>query len=114
MAWAYWLSNIFGNVGYAVLLMDALDYFFPGVFTGGNNLWDAHLFPSCRHSGGKGTGNKALANAALAAHNGNDLLDVGEFVAGGVQILRLISGTAVGAAGRTIVCAIGHDDRTPF
>lgn len=39
MAWSYWLSNIFGNVGYAVLLMDALDYFFPGVFTGGNNLW---------------------------------------------------------------------------
>ena len=39
MAWAYWLSNIFGNVGYAVLLMDALDYFFPGTFTGGNNLW---------------------------------------------------------------------------
>ena len=39
MAWAYWLSNIFGNVGYAVLLMDALNYFFPGTFTGGNNLW---------------------------------------------------------------------------
>ena len=39
MAWAYWLCNIFGNVGFAVLLMDALDYFFPGVFTGGNNLW---------------------------------------------------------------------------
>ena len=39
MAWAYWLSNIFGNVGYAVLLMDALNYFFPGVFTGGNNIW---------------------------------------------------------------------------
>ena len=39
MAWSYWLSNIFGNVGYAVLLMDALNYFFPGVFTGGNNLW---------------------------------------------------------------------------
>ncbi len=38
MAWAYWLSNIFGNVGYAVLLMDALNYFFPGVFTGGNNF----------------------------------------------------------------------------
>ncbi len=38
MAWAYWLSNIFGNVAYAVLLMDALNYFFPGVFTGGNNL----------------------------------------------------------------------------
>ena len=39
MAWAYWLCNIFGNVAYAVLLMDALNYFFPGVFTGGNNLW---------------------------------------------------------------------------
>ena len=39
MAWAYWLSNIFGNVGYAVLLMDALNYFFPGTFTGGNNLY---------------------------------------------------------------------------
>ena len=39
MAWAYWLCNIFGNVGFAVLLMDALNYFFPGVFTGGNNLW---------------------------------------------------------------------------
>lgn len=39
MAWAYWLCNIFGNVGYAVLLMDAMNYFFPGTFTGGNNLW---------------------------------------------------------------------------
>ncbi|MBO5723442.1 MAG: amino acid permease [Lentisphaeria bacterium] len=38
MAWAYWLCNIFGNVGFAVLLMDAMDYFFPGVFTGGNNF----------------------------------------------------------------------------
>lgn len=38
MAWAYWLCNIFGNVAYAVLLMDALNYFFPGTFTGGNNL----------------------------------------------------------------------------
>ena len=39
MAWAYWLSSVFGNVGYAVLLMDALNYFFPGTFAGGNNLW---------------------------------------------------------------------------
>ena len=39
MAWGYWLCNIFGNVGYAVLLMDAFDYFFPGIFTGGNNIW---------------------------------------------------------------------------
>ncbi len=39
IAWAYWLCNIFGNVAYAVLLMDALNYFFPGWFTGGNNIW---------------------------------------------------------------------------
>lgn len=39
MAWAYWLCNIFGNVGFAVLLMDAFNFFFPGTFTGGNNLW---------------------------------------------------------------------------
>jgi len=39
MAWAYWLCNIFGNVGYAVLLMDAFNYFFPGTFTNGNNIW---------------------------------------------------------------------------
>ncbi len=39
MAWGYWLCNIFGNVGYAVMLLDGFDYFFPGVFTGGNNIW---------------------------------------------------------------------------
>lgn len=39
MAWAYYLSNVFGNVGYAVLLMDAFNYFFPGTFTGGNNFY---------------------------------------------------------------------------
>ncbi len=39
MAWSYYLSNVFGNVGYAVLLMDAFNYFFPGVFTGGNNIY---------------------------------------------------------------------------
>lgn len=39
MAWCYWLCNIAGNVAYAVLLMDALNYFFPGVFTGGNGIW---------------------------------------------------------------------------
>ncbi|MEG1980748.1 MAG: amino acid permease, partial [Victivallaceae bacterium] len=39
MAWGYWLCNIFGNVGYAVMLMDAFNYFFPGTFTGGNNVW---------------------------------------------------------------------------
>lgn len=39
IAWGYWLCQIFGNVGYAVITMDALNYFFPGVFTGGNNIW---------------------------------------------------------------------------
>lgn len=38
IGWSYWLCQIFGNVGYAVITMDAFNYFFPGVFTGGNNL----------------------------------------------------------------------------
>ena len=39
IGWSYWLCQIFGNVGYAVMTMDALNYFYPGVFTGGNNLY---------------------------------------------------------------------------
>ena len=39
IGWSYWLCQIFGNVGYAVMTMDALNYFFPGTFTGGNNLY---------------------------------------------------------------------------
>lgn len=38
MAWGYWLCNCFANIGYAVLLMSSLNYFFPGTFTGGNNF----------------------------------------------------------------------------
>ena len=38
IGWSYWLCQICGNVGYAVITMDALNYFFPGVFSGGNNL----------------------------------------------------------------------------
>ncbi|TIC80510.1 basic amino acid/polyamine antiporter [Crenobacter intestini] len=37
-AWGYWLMAAFGNVAFAVILMDSFNYFFPGVFTGGNNL----------------------------------------------------------------------------
>lgn len=37
VAWGYWLCQIFGNVGYAIITMDALNYFFPGKFAGGNN-----------------------------------------------------------------------------
>ena len=37
MAWGYWICNSFANVGYAVLLMDSLNYFFPPYFKGGNN-----------------------------------------------------------------------------
>ncbi|HIU17130.1 MAG TPA: amino acid permease [Candidatus Avidesulfovibrio excrementigallinarum] len=39
IAWAYWLCQIFGNVGYAVITMDALNYFFPPYFEGGNTFW---------------------------------------------------------------------------
>ena len=38
IGWSYWLCQIFGNVGYAVITMDALNYFFPGTFAGGNNF----------------------------------------------------------------------------
>jgi arginine:ornithine antiporter/lysine permease len=42
IAWGYWLSSAFGNVGFGVLLMDTMNYFFPPVFTGGNT-WQAVL-----------------------------------------------------------------------
>ena len=38
IGWSYWLCQVCGNVGYAVITMDALNYFFPPYFTGGNNL----------------------------------------------------------------------------
>jgi len=38
VAWGYWLCQIFGNVGYAVITMDALNYFFPPYFHGGNTI----------------------------------------------------------------------------
>lgn len=38
IAWGYWLCQIFGNVGYAVITMDALNYFFPPYFAGGNTI----------------------------------------------------------------------------
>lgn len=39
IGWSYWLCQICGNVGYAVITMDALNYFFPPYFEGGNNLY---------------------------------------------------------------------------
>lgn len=36
MAWGYWLSSAFGNVAFAVLIMQILSYFFP-VFGNGQN-----------------------------------------------------------------------------
>lgn len=38
VAWGYWLMTIFGNIAFAVMMMDSLNYFFPGTFSGGNNL----------------------------------------------------------------------------
>lgn len=45
MAWGYWMSVAFGNVSYAVLLMDAVNYFFPPYFAGGNT-WQAIVVAS--------------------------------------------------------------------
>ena len=39
IGWSYWLCQICGNVGYAVITMDALNYFFPPYFAGGNGLY---------------------------------------------------------------------------
>src|SRR5271166_224663 len=36
MAWGYWLSSAFGNVAFAVLIMQILGYFFP-IFGDGKN-----------------------------------------------------------------------------
>ncbi len=38
IAWGYWLSNVFSNIAMAVIMMEALNYFFAGYFEGGNNL----------------------------------------------------------------------------
>ncbi len=38
IAWGYWLSNVFSNIAMAVIMMEALNYFFKGFFTGGNNI----------------------------------------------------------------------------
>jgi arginine:ornithine antiporter/lysine permease len=45
IAWGYWLSTAFGNVGFAVLLMATLNAFFPPYFEGGNT-WLAVLIGS--------------------------------------------------------------------
>lgn len=39
IGWSYWLCQICGNVGYAVITMDALNYFFPPYFSGGNGIY---------------------------------------------------------------------------
>ena len=39
IGWSYWLCQICGNVGYAVITMDALNYFFPPYFSGGNTIY---------------------------------------------------------------------------
>lgn len=38
IGWSYWLCQVCGNVGYAVITMDALNYFFPPYFEGGNTI----------------------------------------------------------------------------
>lgn len=39
-AWGYFVANCATNAAFAVLVMNTLNYFFPGTFTGGNN-WPA-------------------------------------------------------------------------
>ncbi|MDR0645679.1 MAG: basic amino acid/polyamine antiporter [Elusimicrobiota bacterium] len=37
-AWGYWLCQVFADIGYAVILMESLNYFFAPHFAGGNNI----------------------------------------------------------------------------
>ncbi|NEG70633.1 basic amino acid/polyamine antiporter [Bifidobacterium choloepi] len=39
ISYGYWICNCFALVAYGVLIMSTMDFFFPGVFTGGNNWW---------------------------------------------------------------------------
>lgn len=38
IAYGYWVCNCVSLVAYGVLIMSTMNYFFPGVFTGGNNI----------------------------------------------------------------------------
>ncbi|MGL4222112.1 MAG: basic amino acid/polyamine antiporter, partial [Shewanella sp.] len=38
VAWGYWLMTVFSSVAFAVMIMDTMNYFMPGDFTGGNNF----------------------------------------------------------------------------
>lgn len=45
VSWGYWICECFTNVTYAILVMNTLNYFMPGYFTGGNN-WYAIIWAS--------------------------------------------------------------------
>ncbi|VTR19980.1 Arginine/agmatine antiporter [Serratia fonticola] len=38
VVWGYWLMTIFSNVAFGIMVMDTLNYFIPGGFSGGNNI----------------------------------------------------------------------------
>jgi amino acid transporter len=48
MAWGYWLSSAFGNVAFAVLIMQILSYFFP-IFGNGQNWPGGVRLPTIGH-----------------------------------------------------------------
>ena len=54
----------------------------------------------CEH-----TGDKRFTNAALAADNTDDVLDIAQLILGLVEILRRLARCAIGRAGGTVVCA---------
>ncbi|MCP4910609.1 MAG: amino acid permease [Bacteroidetes bacterium] len=62
-AWGYWLSAAIGNVSFAVLMMEALGYFFP-VFATGNN-WQSVLGGSILIWGMNILVRRGVSNAAI-------------------------------------------------
>lgn len=70
MAWGYWLSSVFGNVAFAVLIMEAMAYFFP-VFGDGKN-WPSVIAASALIWGMyflvlRGVSGAAMLNAVATA-----------------------------------------------
>ena len=75
---------------------------------------DAHLVAPLGHGGGQGGGGGALADAALAGHDGIDVLDGGILVQGCDEVLG-IHVVAAGPAGAAVMGTFfRHGSKLPF
>lgn len=84
MAWGYWLSSAFGNVAFAVLIMQTLSYFFP-VFGNGQN-WPSLIGGSLLIWGMHFTVLSGVKRAAFL----NALATVTKLAAVGVAVILMV------------------------